>query len=73
MKSQKRKKTQIPTFRNQDGQKIKVRNEKVHRLLPNVPMCTIIELIEIIYAGDKLPCDKIGVPQKKPKRNTKPG
>ena len=43
------------------------------KLLPNIPTGNIIELDELIYAGEILFCDKIGVPLKNPNRNTKSG
>ena len=36
-------------------------------------MENITELIELIYAGAKLVGDKIGIPQRKPNKDTKPG
>ena len=36
-------------------------------------MVNITELNDLIYAGSKLVRDKIGIPLKKLKRNTKPG
>ena len=42
----------------------KVETEKINKLLPNIPTDNITKLNELIYAGAKLVCDKIGVPPK---------
>ena len=47
-----------------------IETEKVYKLLPNITTNT--ELNELIYAGEKLICDKIGIPFRNPNRNTKP-
>ena len=65
------KKITLPSLRSQDWKNVKVETEKVNKLLPNIPMDNITELSELIYAGAKLVCDKIGVPQGNPNRNTR--
>ena len=63
----------LPSLRNQDWKKIKVSTNKVNKLLPNIPMRQITELSKLIYAGEKLVCDKIGITPRNPTRNTNPG
>ena len=36
---------------------------KQEKFLPNIPKDNITELNELIHAGAKLVCDKIGIPQ----------
>ena len=67
------KKTTIPPLRNLDRKKVKVETEKVNKLLPNIPTSNVTELNKLIYAGVKLVCDKIGIPQRNPNKNIKPG
>ena len=54
-------------------EKVKVKAEKLKKLLPNIPMDNITEVRKLIYAGVKLACDKIGVLLSNLNRNTKPG
>ena len=54
-------------------EKIKIENEKINKLLPNIPVCNFTELNKLIYAGAKLVCDKIRVPLSNLFRTTKPG
>ena len=51
------KKTTLPSLWNQ----VKSETEKVNDLLTNSPINDIIELNDLIYAGAKLVCEKIGV------------
>ena len=67
------KEVTLLSLKNQDWKKIKVKSEKVNKLLKNISTDNITELNELIYAGEKLVSDKIGIPQKKPNRNTKVG
>ena len=66
------KKTTLPSLRNQ-LEEVKVESEKVNRLLTDISTGNITELIKLIYAGVKLVCDKIYVPKRNLKRNTKLG
>ena len=59
------------SLRNQDYKKVKVENEKVNKSLLNIPTDNITELNELIYAGAKLACNKIGVPQMNSKQKYK--
>ena len=63
--------TTTPFLRYQDWKKVKVETEKVNKLLPNIPACNITKLNKLIYARVKLACNKIGVLQRNPNRNTK--
>ena len=56
---------------NQDRKNVKVETEKVNKLLKYIPTDIITELKEFIYAGAKLVCFKVGIPQKNPNRNAK--
>ena len=56
------KKTTLPSFRNQDWRSVKSETEKVNDLLTNLLTNDITELNNLIYAGAKLVCEKIGVP-----------
>ena len=68
-----RLKRRLPSLRNQDWEKVNVENEKINKLLPNIPTDNITELKELRYSGMKLVCDKISVPLRNSNRNTKPG
>ena len=56
------KKTALPSLRSQDRKKVKVEIEKINKLFTIIQTNNITELNELIYAGTKLVCDKIGVP-----------
>ena len=45
---------------------------KINHILPYIPSNNITELIELIYAGAKLVCEKIGIPSKSTKKQSKP-
>ena len=51
----------------------KDRNGYMNHILPYIPMNNITELNELIYAGAKLVCKKIGIPSKSTKTQSKPG
>ena len=53
--------------------KVKVEIERTSKLLTTIPMGNISELNKLIYTGGKLGGDKIGVPQRNSKINSKPG
>ena len=46
---------------------------KINQVLPHIPTNNITELNELIYAGAKLACEKIGIPLKSKKKKSKPG
>ena len=57
-------KTTLSSLRNQDWKIVKVETEKINELLTHNSTNNITELNELIYAGTKLVCEKIGVLQK---------
>ena len=67
------KKTTLPSLRNQDWWTVKSETEKVNDLLNNIPTNNITGLNNLIYAGAKLICEKIGVPLKTTRWKSKPG
>ena len=54
------KKTTLPSLRNQDWWIVKFESEKVNDLLTNIMTNDITELKDLIYAGAKLVCEKMG-------------
>ena len=50
-----------------------MKTEKINQVLTYISTNNITELNEIIYAGAKLVCEKIGVPSKSTKKKSKPG
>ena len=67
------KKTALASLKNQEWWSVKSETEKVDDLLTNIPTNDITELNDLIYAGTKLICEKIGVPLKTADRKSKPG
>ena len=66
-------KTTLLSFRNQDCKKVKLKTEKVSKLLQNTLTYNITEQNELIYAEAKLVSHKIGTSQRNLKGNTKAG
>ena len=62
------KKNAMTSLRNQNWKAVKAETEKIKDLLTNIPTNNITELNDLIYAGAKLVCWKIGVPQKNTNR-----
>ena len=58
-------KTTLPSLRNIEWKTIKIEMEKIKKILTHIPTNNITELNELIYAGTKLVCKKIGIPTKK--------
>ena len=52
---------------------MKLPTEEVKKYFSNIPANNISDLNELTYARTKLVCDRIGVTQRNPNRNTKPG
>ena len=46
---------------------------KINQVLPFISTNNITELNELIYAGAKLICEKIGIPSESTKTKSKPG
>ena len=59
-------KTTLPSLR-------KIETTKINHILPYIPTNNITELNELIYAGAKLVCEKIGIPSKSTKKQSKLG
>ena len=68
-----KKKTTLPSLKNCEWKTVKLETEKINKLLTDISTNKITKLNELIYAGAKLVCDKIGVPLKNTNRNSKPG
>ena len=64
-------KTTLLLLRNIDWRTIKVETEKIYDSLIHISTKKITELNELIYAGAKLVCEKIGFSQKKHKQKLK--
>ena len=62
-------KTTLPSLRNTKWRTIKKETNKINQVLPYISTNYITELNELIYAGAKLVCEKIGIPSKSTKKN----
>ena len=54
------------------GKKLKAETEKLNKSLTTIQIDSITKYIELVYARGKLACNKIGLPLRTLKRNTKP-
>ena len=66
-------KTTLPSLRNIEWRTLKTETNKINQIIPYRSTNNITELNDLIYAGAKLVCEKIGVPQKSTKKPSKPG
>ena len=66
-------KTTLPSLRNIEWRRVKAETNKINQVLPYISMNNITKLNELIYAGAKLVCEKIGIPSKSMKKKSKPG
>ena len=66
-------KTILPSLRNIEWKTLKIETEKINHILPYIPTNNTIELNELIYARTKLVCEKIGIPSKSTKKQSKTG
>ena len=64
-----KKKTKLPFPRNRDWKTVKMETEKINGLLTYISTNNLTELNELIYAGEKFVCEKIGVRLKNTHRN----
>ena len=64
-------KTTLPLLRNIEWRTLKTETNKINQILPYISTNNITELKDLIYAGAKLVCGKIGVPSKKHKETVK--
>ena len=55
-------KTKLPSLRNIEWKTLKTENNKINQILPYISTNNITDLNELIYAGTKLMCEKIGIP-----------
>ena len=65
-------KTTLPSLRNKEWRIVKTETNKINQVLPYIWTNNITKLYELIYAGAKLVCKKIGIPSKSMKENSKP-
>ena len=66
-------KTTLPSLANIEWKTLKTETNKINHMLPYISTNNIAELNDLIYAGAKLACEKIGVPEKSTKKQSKPG
>ena len=66
-------KTSLPSLRNIEWKTLKIETNKINHILPYIPTNNITDLKELIYAGTKLVCEKIGIPSKSTNKHSKPG
>ncbi len=66
-------KTTEPLLRNIEWRTIKMEMNKINQVLPYISMNNITELIEPIYVGVKLVCEKTVIPSKITKKKSRPG
>ena len=65
--------TTLPLLRNIEWRIVKAETNKVNQVLTYIPTNNITDLNELIYAGEKLVCENIGIPSKNTKAKSKPG
>ena len=63
----------LPSLRNQNWKNVKVEIEKVNKLLNLIPTDNFTEMNVLIYAGENLVGDEIGLLLRNPKISTEPG
>ena len=66
-------KTTLSSLRNIEWRTLKTETNKINQILPYISTNNITELKDLIYAGEKLVREKIGVPSKSTKKPSKPG
>ena len=66
-------KSTLPSFRNIEWRIVKAETNKVNQVLTYIPTNNITDLNELIYAGEKLVWENIGIPSKNTKAKSKPG
>ena len=65
-------KTTLPSLRNIEWKTLKIETNRINHIQPYISINNITELNELIYAGAKLVCEKIGIPSKSTKKQSKP-
>ena len=68
-----REKITLPSLRNIEWRIVRAETNKVNQVLAYISTNNTTELNELIYAGAKLVCEKIGIPSKSTKEKSKPG
>ena len=68
-----REKTNLLPLRNVEWRTHKTETNKINYILPYISTYNITDLNELIYAGAKLVCEKIGIPLISTKKQSKPG
>ena len=63
-------KTTLSSLRNIERRTFNIETNKINQILPYIPTKNITELNELIYAGAKLVCEKIGIPIKSTKKKS---
>ena len=58
----------LPSLRNMEWRIVRAETNKVNQVLIYTSTNNITELNELIYAGAKLVCEKIGIPSKSTKK-----
>ena len=66
-------KTILPSLRKIEWTTPKIERNEINHILPYIPTNNITELNELIYAGEKLVCEKIEIHSKSTKKQWKPG
>ena len=66
-------KTKLSSLRNIEWRTLKTETNKINQILPYISTNNITGLNELIYAGAKLVCEKIGIPSISTKVQSKPG
>ena len=61
------------SLRNIEWKTLKIEMNRINHILPYIPTNNITELNELIYASAKLVCEKIWIPSKSTKKQSKPG
>ena len=66
-------KTTLTSLRNIEWRTVKTETNEINQVLSYISTDNITKLNELIYAGAKLVCEKIGIPSKSTKEKSKPG
>ena len=65
--------TTLTSLRKIECKALKIEKNEINHMLPYIPLNNITELNELIYAGAKLVCEKIGIPSKRTKKPSRAG
>ena len=67
------RKTTLPSLRNIEWRTLKIKTNKINKILLYISTNKITELNELIYAGANIVREKIGIRPKSTKKKLKPG